>query len=201
MRKWLWLGIMVLGVGGLCVSQEIQAGKEFPWLVETPQNAKITFFLDLSEKDFLPGIKQMAEAIVGFLTVYAKQSDAKIKAEDIEPGLANIMQDLKRVKVLTFEALDREPGEIFASYANKLGKEWRQVFYQAERGRMNSLYVLGEREGIFAIFASPKDKGSKATLLQTEGFLDIGKIAGLVANILHLLTPTVEQPQKETSPQ
>jgi len=178
--------------------------------------AKFQFEMTLTEKDFLPAIKQFIPMVPGIagaaipeLAPSAAQGDkaekmeklrGELMGEKIAKGLSAAVAGLTRISVTGYNVPKGVGSDkIAAFYMLKLGlsKGWQQTLRAEDPRGSFRLYVKPELEGMFGFGM----QNTQVAVFRTEGRIDVEQIAKLVGDLIPMaLSMRPGPPAPETPP-
>jgi hypothetical protein len=170
--------------------------------------ANLQFEMSLTDKDFLPAIKQFLPSLPGLVAQHV-QSDgpkespevaaacAQLQGEQFAKDLMDALSGLHKVSIGGYTIKSADGDKILQFYAQRLGLSsgWLQPLRVNDPKGTFRLYVKPDLEEMFGLFV----QSPEFIVIRTEGKVDITKLAKVAA----LLIPAVmssDKPQPVQTP-
>ena len=163
--------------------------------------AKLQFEMTLTDKDFLPAIKQFLPAIPGMIAKTV-QTGAPKESQDLEAASAEYAKDLvdalsglHKVSIVGYTVKSADSDKVLQFYARTIGLSsgWLQPLRVNDPKGTFRLYVKPDLEEMFGLFVDSK----QFVVVRTVGTIDVTKLARVAA----MLIPTVMNADKSRTEQ
>lgn len=166
---------------------------------------RVEFEMTLTDKDFLPAIKQFLPGLPAMVKGVPGQAGAMVEAckgvdfDKLTKQLASAISGLKLVSVVGYQAATPAvSAKIDQYYTQKLGlaTDWTPTLIVNEPQGTVHLYTKPDLAGIFAIVLAQK----QVFVVRTEGKIDIAQIAKLAAEYAPMMIQAADTPQGQPNP-
>lgn len=142
--------------------------------------SKLNFELMLTEKDFLPALKQFVPMIPGVGQVDA--ACAQIASEQFAKDLSEAIAGLKSVSVKGYILNGGDEEKLIQFYAQKVGLSvgWTQTMRVSDPRGSIRLYVKPELTAMFGLVYT----GQQIVIIRTDGKIDVERLAKIAAQLI-----------------
>ena len=193
MNRFLAILVLVLLSGTLFAAQSVYPG------------SKLVFDMNLTEKDFLPTVKKVLPAMMGFASaripgVPQAGENPAVSYDELAKEVVASLDGLKSVSVAYYELAGVDAAKLTQFYAPKIGlnEGWNPVVrVESPKGQGSfRLYVKPDLEEIFSLAASPKGY----VVVHTTGKIDATRLAELAAKTIPAIMSRQPVPKAEPAP-
>ena len=166
--------------------------------------AKLQFEMTLTDKDFLPAIKQFLPAIPGIIAQHFP-SGAPKESKDMEAACAEYAKDLvdalsglHKVSIVGYTIKSADSDRILQFYARTIGLStgWLQPLRVNDPKGTFRLYVRPDLVEMFGLFVDSKE----FVVIRTEGTVDITKLAKVAAALIPAVMNADKSKTDQTPP-
>lgn len=153
--------------------------------------ARLSFQMNLTDKDFLPALKEFLPAIPGIIQD-AQKSGKKIDGmpqlpyDEIAKAIVDSLAGLKTVTVTGYDLQPLDTAKITQFYAEKMSpaKGWNRLLMVDKAGIALGAYSTTNADQLFGFVTYPKGY----ITVQTSGKIDVAKFGDIVSKILPSVT-------------
>ncbi len=150
--------------------------------------SKLVFEMNLTDKDFLPAVKEMINAMPGLITEAAKSEGKmppgmdQVLSPDVAKDVATALSGLKSISMSAFEMKNPDAEKLIEFYTVKMGltKGWSQTLRGGDARGYVALYVKPGLEEMFGL--AMYDKGY--VVARTSGPIDMALLARTFAKMI-----------------